>query len=85
MLVAAYPNLDRASELEAVGPVLGFSFDATTEANGWGAMDAAKWEAQIETYANLGQFTGETPTLDQVMTTDILDRTKDARMSAATA
>lgn len=79
MLVAEYPNLDKASELEAVGPVLGFSFDDTTKAEGWGTMNAANWEDQIKTYADLDQFQGSVPTLDDVMTTAILDATADIR------
>jgi len=78
-LVAEYQNLDRASELEAVGPVLGFSFNDVTAAEGWAAMNPANWQAQIDTYAELEQFQGETPTLDDVMTLDILAATEDVR------
>jgi len=79
MLVSAYPNLDKASELEAVGPVLGFGFNDVTAADGWGAMNADNWQAQIDTYAALEQFEGDTPTVDDVMTTAILDATADIR------
>jgi len=83
MLVAAYPNLDRDSEMEAVDLVLGFSFDKTTDRLGWGAMEADKWAAQLRTYDELGQFTNGTPELDEIHTMDILDMTADARMQAA--
>lgn len=79
MLVTAYPNLDRASELEAIDPVLGFSFDDTTSTEGWAAMNADNWQAQIETYADLDQFEGVVPTVDDVMTTAILDATAETR------
>lgn len=79
MLVEAYPNLDRASELEAVGPVLDFSFGDVTKEHGWGAMNRENWAAQVETYASLDQFKGSTPTVDDVMTTAILDATADVR------
>ncbi len=79
LLVSAYPNLDKASELEAVGPVLGFSFNETTAADGWGAMNAENWAAQVETYASLDQFKGSVPTVEDVMTTAILDATADIR------
>ena len=79
LLVSEYPNLDKASELEAVGPVLGFSFNDTTAANGWGAMNTDNWKAQIGTYSSLGQFQGGTPTLNDVMTTTILDATEKIR------
>ncbi len=78
-LVAEYRNLSRESELEAVGPVLGFSFNDTTATDGWAAMNPDNWQAQIDTYAKLGQFKGETPTVNDVMTTDILDATESLR------
>ena len=78
-LVAEYRNLSRESELDAVGPVLGFSFNDVTAKDGWAAMNPANWQAQIETYADLKQFKGDTPTVDDVMTTDILDATESLR------
>ena len=79
MLVSAYPNLDKASELEAVSKVLGFSFDDATKKDGWGTMNVENWKAQIETYASLDQFKGTVPTVDDVMTLKILDATAEAR------
>jgi NitT/TauT family transport system substrate-binding protein len=79
LLVEAYPNLDKASELEAVKPVLEFSFGETTKAEGWGAMNRANWEAQLKTYADLDQFKGTVPTVDDIMTLAILDATTDIR------
>ena len=78
-LVAQYRNLSRESELEAVGPVLGFSFNEVTAKDGWAAMNPANWQAQIDSYAELKQFKGETPTVDDVMTTDILGATESLR------
>ena len=78
-LVAEYKNLDRASELEAVGPVLGFSFNDVTATEGWADMNPANWQAQLDTYAELEQFQGATPTLDDVMTLDILAATEEVR------
>ena len=48
-LVSEYRNLSRASELEAVGAVLGFSFDDTTAKDGWAAMNPANRQAQTDT------------------------------------
>jgi NitT/TauT family transport system substrate-binding protein len=79
MLVEAYPNLDKASELEAVGPVLDFSFGETTKAHGWGTMNRENWTAQVNTYASLGQFKEAVPTVDDVMTLAILEATSDIR------
>ena len=78
-LVSEYPNLDKASEMEAVGPVLGFAFDSTTASEGWGAMNRDNWAAQIAAYADLDQFQGDTPGIDDVMTTAILDATAEVR------
>ncbi len=79
MLVGAYPNLDRKSEMQAVGPVLGFSFDSVTAEWGWGAMNRENWQAQIDIYAKLDQFKGETPAVDDVMTLGVLEATADVR------
>ena len=78
-LVEAYPNLDKASELEAVGSVIDFSFGDTTKASGWGSMTKENWEAQIKAYSDLKQFKGTTPTVDDVATFAILDATTDIR------
>jgi NitT/TauT family transport system substrate-binding protein len=37
------------------------------------------WQEQIDTYAELGQFSKRTPKLDEVMTLDILKASADAR------
>ncbi len=83
MLVSTYGNLDRDSELAAVKPVLGFSFNETTGAEGWGSMNRENWEAQIDIYAQLDQFEGEVPGVDDVMTLDVLSATADARPKIA--
>lgn len=80
LLVEAYPNLDRDAELAAVGPVLGFSYTETTDAKGWGTMDPSNWQAQIDTYAALEQFSGDVPTVDDCMTLSVLEATTSARM-----
>lgn len=75
MLVEAYPRLKKSSEMEAIGGVLGFSFNANTKANGWGTMSRANWKAQLDIYDKLGQFKGKTPKLDDVMTLKVLEAT----------
>ncbi|NGO54699.1 ABC transporter substrate-binding protein [Allomesorhizobium camelthorni] len=79
ILVETYPNLDKASELDAVGPVLDFSFRDTTKEHGWGGMTRENWTAQVDTYASLDQFKGAVPTVDDVMTLAILEATADIR------
>ncbi|MGK9052845.1 ABC transporter substrate-binding protein [Neorhizobium petrolearium] len=78
-LCGAYPNLDKPSELRAVGPCVDFSFGDTTKAAGWGTMSRENWEAQIKAYADLGQFKGTVPTVDDVADFTILEATSDIR------
>lgn len=81
MLVEAYPNMMREAELLAVGPVSNYSFGETTKADGWGTMNRDLWEKQIKAYADLGQFSGPVPTVDDVATFSVLDATADVRKS----
>ncbi len=74
-LVERYPNLDLASELKAVPLVDGYSFNAITAKNGWGSMTRENWQAQIDAYAALGQFEGEPPKVDDMMTLSVLEAT----------
>jgi NitT/TauT family transport system substrate-binding protein len=79
ILVEAYPNLDKASELKAVHSVIDFSFGDSTKEFGWGAMNKDNWAAQIKAYADLKQFTGTVPTVDDVATMSILEATAAIR------
>ena len=78
-LVKEYPNLVRKDEREAIDDMMKFAFSPKTKAEGWGTMDPAVWQEQIDTYAELGQFSKRTPKLDEVMTLDILKASADAR------
>ena len=78
-LVAEYRNLDREAEMEASVPLLTFAFNDVTAKEGWATMNPANWQAQIDTYAELDQFQGPTPTVDDVMTLDILAATEAVR------
>lgn len=80
ILLAAYPNLDPDAEHAVVDTLMAFSYTETTEASGWGTMDPANWQAQIETYASLDQFSGDIPTVDDVMTLSVLEATTQTRM-----
>lgn len=79
LLVKEYPNLKRDDERLAVDVMLTFAFNANTQANGWGAMDPAVWQEQIDQYASLGQFSKRVPSLDEVMTLDLLKATDQSR------
>jgi NitT/TauT family transport system substrate-binding protein len=79
MLVKEFPNLNAKDETEALEAMLRFSFSPRTKAEGWGAMDPAIWQDQINLYAELGQFSKRVPKLEEVMTLDILKMTADSR------
>lgn len=79
LLVKEYPNLKRDDERLAVDVMLTFAFNANTQANGWGAMDPAVWQEQIDQYATLGQFSKRVPSIDEVMTLDLLKATDQSR------
>jgi NitT/TauT family transport system substrate-binding protein len=80
LLVKEYPNLVRADEKVGIDAMMRYAFNDITRAQGWGAMDPAVWQDQISLYSQLGQFTKRTPKLDEVMTLDILNATRDARL-----
>jgi NitT/TauT family transport system substrate-binding protein len=78
-LVKEFPNLNAKDEREALEAMLRFSFSPRTRAEGWGTMDPAVWQDQINLYAELGQFSKRVPKLEEVMTLDILKATADSR------
>src|SRR5258706_1427004 len=79
LLVEEFPNLNVKDEREALEAMLKFSFSPRTLAEGWGTMDPAVWQDQISLYAELGQFSKRVPKLEEVITMDILNATRDAR------
>jgi NitT/TauT family transport system substrate-binding protein len=79
LLMKEFPNLKKEDELEAVGTMLKYAFSENTKANGWGAMDPAVWQEQIDLHAELKQFTKRVPKVDEVMTLDILKATEAGR------
>ena len=80
MLIKEYPNLDKADERLAVDSLMSYAYNALTNANGWGTMDRGVWQDQIQQYADLGQFTKRVPKVDEVMTMDILNATREYRV-----
>jgi len=79
LLTQEFPNLNAADERAAADVMLSYCFDGSTKLAGYGTMDAKVWQDQIDTWSALGQFSKRTPKLDEVMTMDILDATKDSR------
>ena len=78
-LLKEYPNLVRKDELVAVPTLDKFVFTAATKLKGWGTFDPAIWQQQIDLYSQLQQFSAGPPKLDAVITTAILEATKDVR------
>jgi len=78
-LVKEFPNLVAADEREALDVMLKYAFSSKTAAEGWGTMDPAVWQDQIDLYAKLGQFSKRTPKLEEVMTLDVLRATTQGR------
>lgn len=81
-LVERYPNMDPESEREAIKIILAYVFNEETRTGGWGTMKRENWEAQIKTYADLGQFKNDVPGVDDIMTTAILEATSAERPKA---
>lgn len=79
LFVKAYPNLDAKAETTALQLLQPFAVSDLTRTDGWGAFDPAVWQENITTFEELKQFEAATPTLDEVMTTTILDLTKGKR------
>ena len=85
LLIKEYPNLVREDERQALEVQMAYTFNASTQSGGWGTMDRAVWEDQIKQYADLQQFTKRVPKVDEVMTMDILNATRDYRLKAFSA
>ena len=79
LLVKEYPNFKRDDELDGLKVLLKFAFNENTKVNGWGAFEPKVWQDQIALYVDLKQFSAGPPKLDDVITTKILEATKDAR------
>lgn len=74
-LVEAYPNMDKESEMKAVGLIDGFVFNENTASGGWGTMTPENWQAQLDIYDELGQFENGKPELADLVDFTVLDAT----------
>ena len=79
LLVAEFPHLNPDDEGPAVDVMLSYAFNEATRQGGWGVMDQKVWADQIELFARLGQFPRKVPRVDDVVTMDILNATRDIR------
>lgn len=77
-----YPNagLQRATQLASLKVLTSqFMSSSYTAQYGWGAMDPSIWQQQLNMWHQLGQFHGSVPTVNQVMSTAVLNATASAR------
>lgn len=79
LLVEEYPILRYQDELDAAKELLGYVFTEETRTAGWATMNVETWRDQIDTYAELDQFTKSVPTVGDVMTLDVLEATEKDR------
>ncbi|EWY36661.1 nitrate ABC transporter substrate-binding protein [Skermanella stibiiresistens SB22] len=79
LLIAEYPQLRLEDERPSAKILLSYALNEATRIGGWGVMDPAVWADQIELFARLGQFPLKVPRVEDVMTMEILDATKDQR------
>ena len=80
LLVQEYPNLNKDEQRLEIAGMLAFAFADRAKELGWGTMDAGMWEAQIDVFKELGQFTNRVPSVADVMTLDALNATQAYRM-----
>lgn len=79
LLIKEFPNLNAHDERVAADVMLSYCFDGNTKEHGYGTMDPAVWQDQIDTWSSLGQFAKHAPKLDEVMTMKILTATEKER------
>jgi NitT/TauT family transport system substrate-binding protein len=79
LVVAEFPHLNPGDEGPALDVMLSYAFNEATRQGGWGVMDQKIWADQIELFARLGQFPRKVPRVDDVMTMDILNATRNIR------
>ncbi|HVR49462.1 MAG TPA: ABC transporter substrate-binding protein [Pseudorhodoferax sp.] len=85
LLVKEYRSLKREDELVGAKAMLEYAFGGLAQTQGWGAMAPSVWQAQIDLYDELGQFSGRKPKLDDVIWLDGLKATEAVRLSGGKA
>lgn len=79
LTAAEFPDVVAADAQKVHEAMVPLVWNEKAEENGYGQMDPAVWEEQIALWDSLGQFEGEAPALDDVMTTETLDATEEDR------
>lgn len=80
LLVKKQPTLNRQDMVDQSKVLLGFEFTSATASNGWGQMDRAVWQTQLDQWNALKQFKADAPSVDDVASFDILDATASDRV-----
>ncbi|MFI4926314.1 MAG: ABC transporter substrate-binding protein [Burkholderiales bacterium] len=81
LMVKEYPRLAATDLRTALDSMLDFSFGGPVQKVGWGAMDPTFWTEQIALLAATGQLS-RVPATAEVMTLELLDATRQARLRA---
>lgn len=85
LLLKQFSGLDKAAQLAAGKKLMTYMFNDDTAKDGWGVMNKENWQSQLDLWAQLKQFKGATPKVEDVMTLDILNATAGDRPKAGQA
>lgn len=79
LLVKHSPELKRQEQLDGAKILMKYMWTDQTAEDGWGTMSRDTWQSQLDLWSSLGQLEGDTPSVDDVMTTSILEATSGDR------
>jgi NitT/TauT family transport system substrate-binding protein len=78
-VVQEFPIRNRKDELDVADVILRYAFGPNTKRSGWGAMERALWQEQIDVFGGLKQFPNRAQKVEEVMTLELLEATAGAR------
>jgi NitT/TauT family transport system substrate-binding protein len=79
IMCEAYPNLEKQTEYDTVDAVMRIAFTSATKEKGWGWFSDERLGRQLDLYSAAGFLTASPPTLANISTHEILERTSAAR------
>lgn len=85
LLVKQFSGLDKSAQVASGKKLMTYMFNDDTAKEGWGVMTKENWQSQLDLWAQLKQFKGATPKVDDVMTLQVLEATKEQRPKAGKA
>ncbi len=85
LLMKQFSGLDKDAQVAAGKKLMTYMFNDDTAKDGWGIMSTESWQSQLDLWAQMKQFKGATPKVDEVMTLDILTATAGERPKAGKA